>query len=124
MTDSEPGLSLPLVQASLLGEAIENATAAVFVADDDMRYLAVNRHACELLGYTRAELLALSVPDVARYASAAPEYREVVRAGIREGVARLTRKDGTTIEFRYRATRTTVAGMPVFVSIGSEERPG
>ena len=32
---------------------------AIFVADDDGRYIAVNAYACELLGYTRDELLEL-----------------------------------------------------------------
>mgnify|MGYP003694187963 CR=1 FL=1 len=38
---------------------------AVFVAGDDGRYLAANAYACELLGYTRSELLDLRVRDVA-----------------------------------------------------------
>ena len=49
----------PLVQAGLLGEAIDRAPDAVLVADESMRYLAVNQAACRLLGYTREELLAL-----------------------------------------------------------------
>ena len=52
------GVSEPLIQTSLLGEAIENGPVAVFVADEHGRYVAVNRAACQLLGYTREELLA------------------------------------------------------------------
>ena len=54
-----------LVQKSLVGEALEHGPVAVFVADDDGRYLAVNAYACDLLGYTRSQLLDLRVPDVA-----------------------------------------------------------
>ena len=46
----------------------------VFVADENQRYVAVSRAACELLGYTREELLALRVGDVARYPEAEAEY--------------------------------------------------
>ena len=51
--------SEPLVQSVLLGEAVEHAPVAILVADDEMRYVAANATACELLGYTREELLQL-----------------------------------------------------------------
>ena len=35
----------PLIQASLLGEAIDAADVLVFVADETTRYIAVNRAA-------------------------------------------------------------------------------
>ena len=53
--------SEPLVQSVLLGEAVEHAPVAILVADDEMRYVAANATACELLGYTREELLQLRV---------------------------------------------------------------
>src|SRR5687768_13482437 len=51
------GVAEPLIQATLLAEALENGPVAVFVVGDDLRYIAVNQYACTLLGYTRAELL-------------------------------------------------------------------
>jgi len=113
------GVSEPLIQASLLGEAIENGPVAVFVADEHGKYVAVNQAACSLLGYSRDELLGLRVADVARYSEATDEWTEMQRAGTRLGTATLTRKDGTTVELRYVAGATTVAGMPVFVSVGA-----
>jgi PAS domain S-box-containing protein len=113
------GVSEPLIQTSLLGEAIENGPAAVFVADEHGKYVAVNRAACLMLGYTREELLALRVADVARYADAGEEWSEMRHAGTRVGTSRLTCKDGTVIEFSYVAGATIVAGMPVFVSVGA-----
>ena len=113
------GVSEPLIQASLLGEAIENGPSAVFVADEHGKYVAVNQAACLMLGYTREELLALQVADVARYAEAGMEWNEMRRAGARIGKSLLTRKDETTVEFSYIAGATIVAGMPVFVSVGS-----
>ena len=40
-----------LVQKSLIGEALDYGPVAVFVADDDGKYLAVSAYACEMLGY-------------------------------------------------------------------------
>ncbi len=113
------GVSEPLIQAPLLGEAIENGPAAVFVADEDGKYVAVNPAACSLLGYTREELLALSASDVARYEEAPAEWSELREAGTRIGTSALTRKDGSTVEFKYVAGATVVAGMSVYVSVGA-----
>ncbi len=107
-----------LIQTALLGEAIESGPALVFVADEDMRYIAVNQYACEALGFTRDELLGMRVTDVAQGAGAPAEYDEMLVRGSRHGTSVLTRKDGTTVEFFYRAASTTVAGLSFFVSIG------
>ena len=50
----------------------------VFVADENRRYVAVNDYACRLLGYTREELLELTVDQIARYGEAPGEYAEMV----------------------------------------------
>jgi PAS domain S-box-containing protein len=113
------GVAEPLIQASLLGEAIEHGPVAVFVADEHGKYVAVNRAACIMLGYTREELLGLNVADIAQYTEAAEEWSEMRQAGTRVGTSILTRQDGTTIEFSYVAGATTVAGMPLFISAGA-----
>ena len=105
----------PLIQAALLGEAVENGPTPVFVADEDRRYVAVNRRACELVGYTRDELLALRVDDLA---AGVPGWQEMLANGTVTGTATLRRKDGSVVDFAYRAGSTVVAGMPVFVSVG------
>ena len=107
-----------LIQTALLGEAIESGPALIFVADEDMHYIAVNQFACEALGYTRDELLAMQVSEVAQYAGAPAQYDEMLARGIRHGTAILTRKDGSTVEFFYKAASTTVAGLAFFVAIG------
>jgi PAS domain S-box-containing protein len=113
------GVSEPLVQASLLGEAIDNGPTAVFVADETMRYVAANRYACKMLGYTREELLQLRVTDVAIAQDAGSEFAKMVERGIHEGTTQLRRKDGSTLAFRYRAGTTTMAALTVYVSVGS-----
>jgi PAS domain S-box-containing protein len=107
-----------LIQTALLGEAVDGGPALVFVADEDMRYIAVNEFACRTLGYTRDELLELRVSEVAREAAAPSQYDELLAEGSRHGTSILTCKDGSTVGFDYRATQTRVAGMHLFVSVG------
>ena len=107
-----------LIQTGLLGEAVDAGPALVFVADEEMRYIAVSLSACELLGYTRDELLALRVTDVARETDAPAQFDEMLARGFRHGTALLTRRDGSEVEFIYRAGQTRVAGMLLFVSVG------
>jgi PAS domain S-box-containing protein len=107
-----------LIQTALLGEAVDSGPALVFVADEEMRYIAVNQSACSALGYSRDELLALRVSDVAQEPSAPSEYDELLARGFRHGTARLARKDGSWVTFLYRAKKTRVAGLAFFVSIG------
>jgi PAS domain S-box-containing protein len=113
------GVSEPLIQTSLLGEAVENGPAAVFVADEEGRYVAINPAACILLGYSREELLAMQVSDVARDSAAIEDWSEMTKGGTRIGTSVLTCKDGTTVDFSYVAGATIVAGMSVYVAVGA-----
>lgn len=112
------GVAEALIQTALLGEAVDAGPALIFVADERMGYVAVNARACDVLGYTREELLALTVADVARSPESSFEYDEMLVRGFRYGTATLTRKDGAEIPFQYRASKTTVAGLELYVSIG------
>ena len=104
-----------LVQKSLVGEALEHGPVAVFVADDDGRYLAANAYACELLGYTRSELLDLRVADVAVDLDAQASFAAMRRSGSQTGSTRLRHSDGTEIKVYFRASQTTVGGMRVYI---------
>jgi PAS domain S-box-containing protein len=105
-----------LIQTTLLGEAVENAPVAVFVADDEMRFIAVNRAACALLGYERDELLALRASDVSRIPSIEERFHELMARGESAGRRTLVRKDGSTVEIEFWATSTKVAQMTVYVA--------
>jgi len=105
-----------LIQMGLVGEALEGASVAVFVFDDDLRYVAANTYACELLGYTRDELLGLRL-DALASADAIEDYAQVVSGARTEGVREVARKDGTRLKLRYRACETRVAGMKYYVGI-------
>jgi PAS domain S-box-containing protein len=111
----------PAIQSALLGDAIDSAPLAVLVADEDMRYVAVNQYACEMLGYSREELLSMRVTDVTTSADAEQKYAEVLAHRRTEGVAVLRRSDGAAISFRYRTGETKVAGMAFYVAVGWPE---
>jgi PAS domain S-box-containing protein len=108
----------PLVQAGLLGEAIDTGPALVFVADEDMRFVAVNETACKALGYEREEVLGLGVTDVFRDPEAAGDHARMVAEGAATGSTELLCADGSAITFRYRAARATVAQLALYVSVG------
>ena len=112
------GVAETIIQTSLLGEAVDMGPALVFVADEEMRYIAVNQHACTVLGYSRDELLQLRVSDVVRTSDAPTEYDKMLARGSRTGTALLTRKDGTTVEFDYQASTARVARLELFVAVG------
>jgi PAS domain S-box-containing protein len=114
-------VSEPLVQSILLGDAVEHGPVAIFVSDDEMRYVAANTFACELLGYTREELLGMRVTDIARYPEAQVEFDDMVAAGKLEGSATLVRKDGSELTVRYRASHTQIAGLAYYVAIAWPE---
>jgi PAS domain S-box-containing protein len=106
------------LQRTLLGEAIDEAPVLVFVADDNGRYVAVNRQACETLGYSRKDLLGLTVPEVA-IAPEAPElYETMLREGHLEGTTPIRCSDGRLLTLRYWAKGVKVGGVDLWASIG------
>ena len=112
------GVAEPLIQATLLAEALENGPVAVFVVGDDLRYIAVNQYACTLLGYTRAELLSMSARELAPDVDLHEHLTSALSTRRLEGRSVLRRKDGSEVEIEFRAHEAVVAGMPFFVSVG------
>jgi PAS domain S-box-containing protein len=107
----------PLVQISLVGEAIDHGPIAVFVFDDELRYVAVNEYACTLVGYTRQELLSLRLGALSASPTALDDYAAVVRGARTEGRTEVRCKDGSVIPLRFRASETRVAGLPFYVGV-------
>ena len=107
-----------LVQTPLIGEAVDRGPVAIFVFDEDGRYVAVNEYACGLLGYTRDELLARRIGDLAVARDRALLGYAGVVFGERDGGRTTARcKDGSTVELCYRAMPTKVAGMRFYVGV-------
>jgi PAS domain S-box-containing protein len=107
-----------LVHEVLLGEAFENAPVAAIVLDERGAYAAVNRHACELTGYERAELLAQGAAALAVNGSAAHDRLEPLTVGeTAGGRSEIRRRDGSVLPISFRSARTTAAGLPFFVLI-------
>jgi len=84
---------------------VEHSTDAFFLHERDGRIMDVNDHACESLGYTREELLALSIRDIDQdfIPGSHTESWEQMVQGVPitlEGVHR--RKDGTTFPVEIR----------------------
>ena len=114
---SSTAVANDLVQKSLVGEAMDTATVAVFVADESGNYLAVNAYACSLLGYEREELLALRVTEVAVNDGAGDDFEELVRKGSHTGRAVLRHRDGRDLPVHFRGSATTAGGMQLYVGV-------
>jgi len=111
-------LALEPLQQVLLQDAIDRSPALIFVADDEARYLAVNTTACEVLGYSRSELLALRVTDVAVSVEAESLYQEMLTVRSQQGDVELRTKEGVLLPFVYEASEVTVGQTRHWVSVG------
>jgi PAS domain S-box-containing protein len=111
----------PATRDSVFASALDAAPVCVFVADRDMRYRAVNAYACELLGYTEEELLAMRVSDIAAYGGAPREYDALIESAYLQGVSRLRAKDGEELVLSYVAGELELDGEQLYVSVGYAE---
>ena len=107
-----------LERTTVLTAALDAAPVCVFVADRDMRYVAVNAYACEILGYSESELLEMRVPEIATYAEAPEEYSALMAHAYLRGVSRLRCKDGEELTLTYVAGEIEVEVELLYVSVG------
>jgi PAS domain S-box-containing protein len=108
---------------AILGEAAFNCGLAIFVADEDMRYIAANDSACRLVGYDRDELLAMRVTDVAIAPGSDDLYTEMMQSGQAFGTTPLRTRDGSVILFSYWAAETVARGRAFYMSVGVRGKP-
>lgn len=73
--------------------------------DANRRYTSVNDSACELLGYSRQELLGMRIDDISfpTGAHVAPMFQQFVKDGKMQGVFALQRKSGEVIRIRFES---------------------
>jgi PAS domain S-box-containing protein len=101
---------------------VEQATDALFVVSPDGHFLDVNQQACATLGYSREELLQLTVADVQKAVTLtdlAQDWNLVVgQPTTREGIH--LRKDGTTFPVEVRLGRIDMQGRPVLLALARD----
>ena len=99
---------------------VEHASDAIFVHDINGKVLDVNRSACETLGYSRKELLQMSVADIAAdvQLSAAQEIWRKLQAGGSQIVRdQHRRKNGTIFPVEVSLTTYEVSGQKVIAAM-------
>jgi PAS domain S-box-containing protein len=109
-----------IVIASLLGEGAENAEVGLFIYDDDGKYIAINRHGAELLGYERSELLEHDVGD---FTAGGIDRDVLLRLERREGVRVVQRKDGSENIVAFVVTPTQVGSFWFYLAVVWELAP-
>src|SRR5262249_25713825 len=80
---------------------------AILIADDQGRFLQANHAACELLGYSREQLLKMKAFDLrsAETSDTTAPYRSDPQSGIAEGELSFQRPDGETRTSLYSSCR-------------------
>ncbi len=101
---------------------VEQATDALFVVNPDGRLIDVNQEACHTLGYTRAELLQLTVTDIQKAVSmealAQDWDLEPGQAVTREGIHQ--RQDGSQFPVAVRLGRIDIGGKSVLLALARD----
>jgi PAS domain S-box-containing protein len=110
-----------VVHTSLLGEGADCAEVGVAIYDDDGRYVAVNAHACDMLGYTRDELL---THDVGDFTEGGIDRTVLKSPDRREGARLVRRKDGHFLAVAFVVTPTKIANIDFNLSVFWELPPG
>ncbi|MFO0628181.1 MAG: PAS domain S-box protein [Polyangiales bacterium] len=105
-------------------DLFEGAADALFVADGALRYVEANARACEALGYSRDELLTLTVPDLVEPAELTErpiQKGNLDRGDMVRSTRRLRCKDGSFRWFEL-ATRRLPDGRYVAVARDVQEQ--
>jgi PAS domain S-box-containing protein len=114
MTEDE---NQKLLHSTILGEAIDYAEgAAVFVWNEERRYVAVNGEACRLTGLSRAELIGMPVGELSPD-RAAGDIERTRAAPLVHGTSSFTRRDGTRVDLEWVTAHSRVAGLPYMISL-------
>ena len=87
---------------------VENSISAFTVADRSGRYIDANQAACDLLGYTRQELLEMSVPQIIpieQFKTSISSTAALMPSGRSKQELKLRKKDGTMVPVLVNAFR-------------------
>jgi PAS domain S-box-containing protein len=97
-----------------LQEHLDTLSCAALAADNTGRYVAVNVLATELTGYTREELMRMSVKDLTppmRHGSASDLWSKFIQAGTQAGEYVMLRKGGEPVGVKYEAYASVAPGV-------------
>lgn len=109
-------LARPEIQAELIAEALLSASVGFLVWDEDRRYIAANRCACEILGTTLEELLGHAVGE--HTVDGVEAIDGALSSGFAQGRAVVERFDGSgQVEVFYATFTTKTAGMPFMATV-------
>jgi PAS domain-containing protein len=115
VTESD-SLARPEIQAELISEALVSASVGFLVWDEDRRYIAANRCACDILGTTLEELLGQRVGD--HTVEGVEAIDSALATGFASGSASVERFDGSGRRAVFYVTFTTrTAGMPFMATV-------
>jgi PAS domain S-box-containing protein len=105
-TEDRLGGPIHAAPSSLSAQLLDQLADAVLVTDADGHYVEANLAAVTLLGYTRAELLSMSVTDVTAHPRdwSEAEFERLSRDGYWRGTVDLRRKDGSHVHVEARAS--------------------
>ncbi|HUK90822.1 MAG TPA: PAS domain S-box protein, partial [Blastocatellia bacterium] len=122
---SERKLTLEDLKRTLdLKEAIfQGSRDAIFISDSSSAFTIVNSAACELTGYSEAELLRMTIPDLheAVDLDAFEKYHNRIMAGepmVSE--AQILRKDGSKIFAEFNNRRVLISGAPYMHTVARD----
>jgi PAS domain S-box-containing protein len=102
----------------VLQEQLETFSAAALAADNTGRYIAANRVAAALTGYSREELLRLTVRDLMPALRNDPHgerWHRFIHAGTQAGDYVLQRQDGSPVGVHYVGYASVAPGVHVLV---------
>eukprot|EP01028_Stygiella_incarcerata_P003820 TRINITY_DN1797_c0_g1_i1.p1 TRINITY_DN1797_c0_g1~~TRINITY_DN1797_c0_g1_i1.p1 ORF type:complete len:778 (-),score=208.03 TRINITY_DN1797_c0_g1_i1:91-2424(-) len=82
----------------------EHAPIAIFVTNDVARYIDCNKMACTLSGYSREEILSMTIPELSP-GDDLGKHKECQTSGTVEGMILIRRKDGVLLDIELRGYR-------------------
>jgi PAS domain S-box-containing protein len=99
---------------SLYFALFQGSADAILLADNESNYVDANPAACELLGYTKEELLGCKISDISAPISkedTSANWVEFVQDGMQHGIHHLLKKDGSEIAVEYTAVANVMPGV-------------
>jgi PAS domain S-box-containing protein len=108
---------------ALLAAAVDTGPAAVLVTDRGGHVVAANATACEVLGYTREELLGANASEfVVATDGAQSRYADLLERGEQKGLIPVRHRDGRIVMMRYSAARVHGSAPELYVSVSFPRR--